>query len=634
MSLQFGKLYFSSRPAEPIDLDLPRSILARYSSDPEDSYSDGNVEIIHRAFHTTQESRREKQPVVSESGAVVTWDGRLDNRGELVTEIHGRPSTLSPDVEIVAAAFDRWGTDCFQKLIGDWAVSIWVPQFRTLFLATDFVGTRHLYYSITKDQITWSTILDPLILPAPHSFELEEEYVAGWLCSFPASHLTPYRGVLEVPPCSYVRLSKEGSQCSKYWDFDPGKQIRYRSDGEYEEHFRRLFTRSVKRRLRCDSPVLAELSGGVDSSSIVCVADDILACECGPRLDTVSYYDDSEPNWDERPFFTRIEERRGRTGCHINVHRDQQEEDISFADYGLSPDQAGRDSAAYLQLGACLKRSRSRVLLSGIGGDEVLGGVPNPIPELADLLVSGEIRRLAQQLKVWALSLRKPWIHLLRDTLLVFARPSQSDRRKYARWMSIEFMARNQRALSGYSARVKVVGSSPSFQENLDTLEGLRRQIASAVLPAHPSYEVRYPYLDRDLLEFLYAIPRQQLVRPKERRSLMRRALKDIVPDEVLNRRRKAFVVRAPVISISRQLKRIAEARDLTMSTLHIIDRTRLVDEMRRAVCGADVAIVPLLRAFTLEAWITNLIRQNVLSGRCIAILGSPVLSVPETKLS
>jgi len=135
------------------------------------------------------------------------------------------------------------------------------------------------------------------------------------------------------------------------------------------------------------------------------------------------------------------------------------------------------------------------------------------------------------------------------------------------------------------------------------------------VLPADPLHEVRYPYLDRDLLEFLYAIPRQQLVRPKERRSLMRRALKGIVPDEVLNRRRKAFVIRAPIITISEQLARIGEEKELMMSSFDLVDRAQLLEEMRRIVCGADVPIVPLLRALTLEAWVSALVSRKVLSG-------------------
>ena len=86
------------------------------------------------------------------------------------------------------------------------------------------------------------------------------------------------------------------------------------SDAEYEEHFRSVFAQSVRRRLRSDSPILAELSGGMDSSSIVCMADEIISRGqlATPRLDTLSYYDDSEPNWNERPYFSQVEEKRGR----------------------------------------------------------------------------------------------------------------------------------------------------------------------------------------------------------------------------------------------------------------------------------------------------------------------------------
>src|SRR6266702_6630587 len=82
-----------------------------------------------------------------------------------------------------------------------------------------------------------------------------------------------------------------------------------------------VFAKAVQRSLRSDRPVLAELSGGRDSTSIVCMADSIIARGTAetPRLDTLSMYDDSEPNWNERPYFTKVEEKRGRTGWHIDV---------------------------------------------------------------------------------------------------------------------------------------------------------------------------------------------------------------------------------------------------------------------------------------------------------------------------
>src|SRR5258706_9782976 len=166
MSVQFGKCNFGGNPVEPHDLDRVRSMLAPHGPDAEGSFCKDNFGVIYRAFHTTKESRLENQPHVMPSGTVITCDGRLDNREELIGQLRGELSTRSTDISIFAAAYQRWGLDAFAKLIGDWAVSICDARSRSLIFATDFVGTRHLYYSIDKDQVTWSTILDPLVLLA------------------------------------------------------------------------------------------------------------------------------------------------------------------------------------------------------------------------------------------------------------------------------------------------------------------------------------------------------------------------------------------------------------------------------------------------------------------------------------
>ena len=619
MSLQFGKWSFDGRALSASEFTQARESFKCFSPDEEGFLLRSNVGVLCRAFHTDLYSRREKQPFVAASGLIVAWDGRLDNREALMRELDGHLPRSASDVEIVTVAYERWNTSCFPKLMGDWAMALYDPTNQTLTLARDFLGIRHLYYSISSGHISWSTILDPLVIGADISSELDEEYIAGWLAFFPDARLTPFRKMSAVPPGSYVYVSKERRQVSKFWNFDTGKRIRYRIDSEYEEHFRSIFREAVRRRLRSDSPVLAELSGGTDSSSIVCVADDVVAQEGGPRLDTVSYYDNSEPSWNELPFLTKIEEKRGTPGWHIDIQEKEYQPPFTDTIYPMTPAFAGRESTAYLQLQSHLTAAGHRVLLSGIGGDEVLGGVPNPIPELADSLTSGHFADLARQLKAWALSTRKPWIHLLRDTLLFFSPPGFGDARSSGKyqtpcWVKHSFAERSSCAFEGYRTRATIFGSAPSLQENLFTLDGLRRQLCCLPLPASPSYEQRYPYLDRDLLEFLFAIPREQLVRPGQRRSLMRRALSGIVPDEVLNRKRKAFVTRAPALKISGEIERITRKRELALCALGVVDREQLLEEMRRSILGADVPIVPLLRAFTLEAWLTALIGRKVLS--------------------
>lgn len=624
MSVQFGRWNIDGLPVDREYLTKAGEMLAPYGPDGGDAYIKDNVGILYRAFHTTKESRKETQPLVTPSGAVFFWDGRLDNRQELVRELRGKVTADSTDLAIVAAAYEAWGTKCFARLFGDWALSVSDPKSGSVILAKDPIGTRHLYYSLDQKQITWGTILDPLVLLAGKTFTLEEEYIAGWLSFFPATHLTPYVGLHSVPPSCFVKLEPDRQTTHKYWDFDPSKRIRYRTDGEYEEHFRQVFRESVRRRLRSDSPVLAELSGGMDSSSIVCMADTILALGDAetPRLDTVSYYDDSEPNWNERPYFTKVEKKRGRTGCHIDVASQEifALEAVNGRVAATPGSLSWGRSQTTTKFADCVTLQGNRVVLSGIGGDEVTGGVPTPVPELMDLLSQAELRTLARQLKVWALNKRRPWFHLFFEVLRGFFPPVLAGvprPMRPAAWLHFRFVKRHQSAASGYPSRVKWFRPLPSFQENLSTLDGLRRQLACPVVPTEPITEKRYPYLDRGLLEFLYAVPREQHVRPGHRRSLMRRALAGTVPDELLGRKRKAFVGRSPLAAVSRDWACLAAlSRNMVSDSLGIVDARSFLETLETAREGREVPIVILMRTLAIECWLRSLAAHGILTGK------------------
>ena len=614
MSVQFGRWSFNGLPAAPDYLDKAAELLAPYGPDGGGRHAAPGVDIIYRGFHTTRESRREQQPHQLPSGAVLTWDGRLDNREELVRQLHSSVTLESADVAIAAAAYEQWGTNSFAKLIGDWALSIWEPRERSLILAKDFLGTRHLYYTADQEQVIWSTILDPLVLLAGRTFQLEEEYIAGWLSFFSAGHLTPYVGIHAVPPSKFVCLRPGKETATKYWDFDPHKQIRYSSDREYEEHFRAAFRESVRRRLRSDAPVLAELSGGMDSSSIVCMAHTIIVrgCTDHPRLDTLSYYNDSEPNWNERPYFERVEEKLGRFGCRIDVSdRKSFELDSDGDHFAATPGSCTRRYEIARQFAICLESQGNRTVLSGIGGDEVTGGVPTPTPELMDALGRARFHALAHGLKVWALNKREPWFYLLIEAARGFLPPNLvgvATQLHPAHWLSPSFIARHQDALNGYPSRVRLLGALPAFQENISTLEALRRQMASQALPSTPPHEKRYPYLDRDLLQFLYAVPREQLVRPGERRSLMRRALRSIVPAEILDRKRKAYVARSSVMTVLNEWTNLIGKRpQLLSSLLGFVDSEELGKALQKTRGGQEVSIVAVMRSLQLESWLRTI---------------------------
>jgi asparagine synthase (glutamine-hydrolysing) len=359
----------------------------------------------------------------------------------------------------------------------------------------------------------------------------------------------------------------------------------------------------------------------MDSSSIVCMADTILASGSAetPRLDTISYYDDSEPNWNERPYFTKVEEKRGRTGTHIDISkRKALEFEVHSDHFAATPaSSSGHLSETTLQLAACMTSQRNRVVLSGVGGDEITGGVPTHTPELEDLLATGDVRSIAHQLKAWSLNKRKPWFHLLFDAARGFfpsALVGVPKHKRPAAWLNRAFVKRNRGALQGYESRLKFFGPLPTFQENLSTLDVLRRQLECSVLSSEPLYEKRYPYLDRGLLEFVYSVPREQIVRPGQRRSMMRRAMSGVVPIQILDRKRKGFVSRSPWAAIQGQLDNLFEATSgMVTSSMGVVDENNFVNALKGIRAEQRTNIVAVLRTFNLEHWLRYLRDRNLL---------------------
>ena len=643
MSVQFGRWNFDGRPCQPQHIEKVSSTLAVYGPDSNESHVQGGFAVLYRAFHTTKESHREKQPYVSSLGAIITWDGRLDNRKELLTDL-GRPLTAdSPDLDIVAAAYEKWGADCFRRLIGDWALSICNPRERSVLLAKDAIGAKPLYYLLGDGHVMWCTLLDPLVLYSSQSFAINMEYVAGWFAHTPAAHLTPYEGVRAVPPSSFVLLKPgKPATVNKYWDFDPGKRIRYRTHAEYEEHFRSALTTAVQRRLRSDRPILAELSGGLDSSSIVCLADDVIArgqADC-PRLDTISWYDDTydhiEPDTNELHWVKKVEERRGRTGHHIDERELNQKEagpQKSFTSqlradiFAVTPNTHRRLSEFYQRYASVLKAQGYRVTLSGMTGEMATGGgIPTPTPELQNYLARARFVTLSRQLKAWATKMRARRLPLLAEAIRGFLPPTFTDARRNpvegSPWFTADFVRANRTALLDYPSRLKLFGPLPSFQDHMMNLDGERRLLAQWPLFSYQELyrEVRLPYADRDLLEFIYAIPRELLVGVGKRRALMRSALVGIVPGELLNRKRVFFTppesAAEPKPDPVSDWDRLGdlEFRQMVSGSLGILNPAEFCKAIEQRRSKGEGLGMGMVRTIELELWLRHVAARGILA--------------------
>jgi asparagine synthase (glutamine-hydrolysing) len=622
MSVMFGRCNLDGRAIDPHYVQSVSECLAPKGRDGTVRHELSGGILLFHTLGTSSVPCQTVQPYSLQCGALLMWNGRLDNREDLRrtsgADLAGDPS----DVAIVAAAYEHAGVDCLPKIIGDWALSVWNPAERSLILAKDFLGTLPLYYCANDSAVVWSSLLEPLVLLSDRTFALQEEYLAGWLGYFPATHLTPYDTISSVPPASVAQIRDGRLTVTEYWKFDPTRRIRYRSDGEYEEHFRSVFGESIRRRLRSDAPILAELSGGMDSSGIVSMADHVLKHAAGPRVDTISYYCDDEPNWDERPYFLQVEEQRGKAGFHVDVSG---EGALSFTrkrEFTWHPGAACRESHSGRKFREILSSNGFRVLLSGIGGDEVLGAVPDPTPELADLITRGKLHTWSKQMIAWALAQKRPIPSLFFDTVKAFLPMRLAELSLHVTppsWIRPALLRRYPSELCN-RRRVRLWGPLPSFQDNMHTLEALRRQFSFNGTASDAPYEKRYPYLDRDLMEFLFAIPPDQLLRPNQRRSLMRRSLKGIVPEGVLNRRRKAYVIRQPMADLLRNIPVLLE-RTGSMDALsqQLIDCWRLRTALERAAQDQAIPILSLARTFALDSWLHSLRASGVWDGRVVA---------------
>ena len=623
MSAQAGIWNFDGKPIDPSLLNAIGQSLKKQGPDGEYTYVSRDAALLYRPFHTTAESRRERQPYVSRRGFILTWDGRLDNRDELIAESRGCLDANSTDVAIVASAFDRWEAECFRHLVGDWALSVWKPQHCELFLALDYIAIRHLFYYLGHDQVLWASDLTPLVLHTSDKLHLDDDYLAGYFAHEPDAHLTPYREIREVPAGNSVLIRDGKAQVDRYWTFSSESRIRYKTDAEYEEHFRHELRASIKRRLRSDSPILAELSGGLDSSSIVCIADDIRAKEVTqiPRLDTISYYDKTEPHGDDCVFFPKIENKRGRAGFHIDASKvGTSPATLGSPRFSPLPGALGCSRDIDAKRAAIVRDGGYKVVLSGLGGDEFMGGVPDPTPLLADLLIQLKLLSFAKQLMAWSLVKRCPWIRLLCRTLAIllpthvgryFAQPA-----KIEPWICRDF-ARRTRILSRLHDDVDEHFGLwlPSRRLYIDALLLMAKKLAKYNSSSPEPEEPRYPYLDQHLVEFILSIPATQLLRPGERRSLMRRSLVGIVPSEILSRKTKQLGTRTPIVTLAARLEELEGLFAAPVSSqLGYVNNIAFMQQVNAALNGQVIHVVHLYRTVSLELWLRDLATRRLIA--------------------
>jgi len=582
----------------------------RYATGAEVVYASGRVGMCVQPYATHRRFELENGPRWDAFGNVLSFDGRLDNFHDIAASLN-LESDATSDSAITLAAFQRWGDSCFSRLTGDWALALWCEQEQSLYLSRDHAGTRTLFYRSDSREAAWGTYLESVI-GDEHSPRLAEEYLASALASQQLRELTPYEGIRSVLPGHTVRLQRGLVTQHRHWfPFDKG-ELRYRSDAEYDDRFLALLRQAVSRRSQESDPVMAELSGGMDSTAIVCVSDQLRRRNSAKELlETVSYYDDSEASLDERTYFSITEAKRGKPGAHL---------DTAYAQRTLLPHDAtqgtymvpGADSVSILreqQLKELLWDRGYRALLSGIGGDELLGGVPDSNPELSGYLISGRWGRLIGQSVAWSLVDRTPLVQTLSKVIRFTGRIylDAGPRRPITPWLSKPLQEAAVERSRALSKAVRRFGREPRQIDNERTwwsiLESAPHNFPRLLV--RPEY--RYPYLDKDLAEYLVRVPRTQLLKPGRRRLLMRRALKGIVPEEILERKRKAFQLRAPLLKVQQSQDHL---RQLFANSLLVqmgcINREVFLRAVQSTSGGNMTYWFALMQTIAVELWLQS----------------------------
>ncbi|MCU1244970.1 MAG: asparagine synthetase family, partial [Acidobacteria bacterium] len=538
---------------------------------------------------------------IAADNLLVSFEGRIDNRNELLRQ-WSLPAG-SGDAAIVAACYRASGAGFPSAILGDFCFALWDGHSRLLMLGRDCFGIYPLYYRRTDDGIVWSSHLGALAHGAGGHSRPDPQFIAGFLTFGRRGDVTPFASIAGVPPASVVSFTSDRVSVDRYWQLDPENQVRLSSDSEYEEQFLALFRDSVRHRLRSDSPVFCELSGGVDSSSIVGVADEICRGDTSAHdhLQTISLIYAEEATFDDRPYIDIIEQAFGRTAHHAF---EEQARLLASLEDGYSLDElsplwvgAGLIEAEKQQIAS----AGSNVLLSGIGGDHLCWSeFVNP-PAVADDLARLRLRSAFRESKQWATVLGKPRSGILIGAAYeVFGRAETSmppwlDRR-FAKATGIDRPLRGDPEIEAFrlpSRRAHFIAL-----RSLAAEIGIRRGIFGPV-------DVRYPFLERRLVEFAFAIPLEQHIRPGENRSLQRRSMARIVPRGIAYRRTKG----GPAGTIYRRFRQRWPAiktlfQDARVCADGYVDRAVLTDSLERAAHGQNRSAPGLLRLIALESWL------------------------------
>jgi asparagine synthase (glutamine-hydrolysing) len=499
----------------------------------------------HRRLAIIDPSPLGHQPMASEDGHVwITYNGEIYNYRELRDELRQRGHRFrsGTDTEVILQAYCEWGDDCLSRLNGMFAFAIWDGARDRLFCARDRLGMKPFYYRVDRGRLAFGSEIKALLEDTGQPTSPNHRMVHDFLAFGLQDHTeeTFFDGIRQLRPGHYLSVEGGGLNVGKWWDLEPSAPQADSGDEAAIRSFRALFDDTVRIHLRSDVAVGSCLSGGLDSSSIVCTMQRLLAA--GPRLQTFSSCFE-EAACDERPYLNLVVAQAGTESVEV------------FPDGRRLYDEMPRilwfqeepfGGTSYLAQWAVMRAAAEhgvKVLLDGQGGDELLCGYPGYWGSYGgDLIRRGDVRRFVPE--AWAYWRQQAGLH---PTVYAnFARAllplgvvsrARAWLKGHDLWMSSEFASRyadsGERLLYGQRFPSAVENHVAAYLQSHSLPALLHHEDRNSMAF---SIEARLPFLDARLVDFSLRLPTRLKLRNGRSKFVLREAMVDVLPEAIRQR--------------------------------------------------------------------------------------------------
>ncbi len=498
--------------------------------------TDGEYEVIPKAYTALS--------------LVVVADIRIDNRDELSSFLGmcNEERQGCSDVDLLVFTYKKIGVACFKKILGDFSVVIWDKQKDELVCARDIVGVKPFYYLTENKRFYFASDLKSLVSASKFPLVANEEKVFQYLCNKHYNQSdTLFKDVHILPAAHYLIVKKSGLFLSKYWE--PSYKIfrKYKNENDYIDEFKEILRASVKSRMRSQLPISVELSGGVDSSVITSEIVEILG---DPRTNELNVLSCIFPGMvcDEEKYIIEVEKHLGVQSNRLKIY----EVDI------LSGNEQGRGSEKLMPLPpnfliatsvyTKMKELGSRVLLTGIGGDEWFTGTGYPYMDLLrQMKIKNILETIDFRVRYGKLILSK---QIIQNLLLPFVPEccrkilcTLHARKNYPPpWLGAnlhEYLNNYKTHHIDVCTKIRHVPYSPFIRYLYSSASSSFLETA-ANLRSKYSVEARHPFLDRRMLEFAISIPENMRFNLGLTKIVIRNAFEERLPRSIIFRKGKA----------------------------------------------------------------------------------------------